>query len=776
MKEDLRGLDGEALFPPRYAETKAVDLTAVEQDAYNAVMAYVDEWYDPTSVLARSIYGKRAASSVAAALATVRRRVDALGSSQAGRVDLVVPHGFDEPTLAGADLDSDEAWSDAERAVVESKSRDRKQELQSAKGIIGVLEATLASRDTPAKWRICTQLLAHHGITPGRDGGQLLVFTEFTDTAQWLVGLFMRAGYSTETLEGRVDQRQREVLQQRFLDRQFQILVSTDAGGEGIDLQSAYVMIDWDIPWSLVRLEQRAGRLHRIGQTQAVFIYHLVAPATREGRVQQVMLDNLTAAARALNGRIYDLLDATAERAGFDFASALSAAQRNPERVDQIVNSVPETDVLVQRAKEIVDEEDRLKSPVNTEDALMRFAQDRLQAINPVIVNGFFDQVSRTHGWDLRPGPIPGIRVLRGSPSLPQGVFPSSECLVAADGGVVAKAKAEEFLRANEVVVLGPTEPPFKALVELTRSSCEADLTRGSTTTDIGSLTSYTLFVYAVTVEHHDGVKRSRQMIPFLVRFSGTGAFSVGWESIMNLVPMDERWPAPPPATRFDADAAARVAIDAEAERLRSSQRAVTERTRKELNDIERRYKRQVRDLPAAERRAALRRFGEAKTQRLDQLERIEEVSTTAPRLVGWVQVRGGARVEQLGYDPNSEQVAIGKVVTELEALGWTIDDRQTSGLGYDLFAHRAGTTDQRLIEVKGLIADLQAVTLEQHEWAQAQQRGQDYWLYVVTNCATDPRVVIRAQDPAGTLTSGPRLIERFSIPVSQLRRLMEKQ
>src|SRR5262249_1759108 len=154
-----------------------------------------------------------------------------------------------------------------------------------------------------------------HGIAPGT--GQLLVFTEFADTARWLAARYADAGYTVDTLEGGVGHKDRERLQQRFLAREFQVLVSTDAGGEGIDLQSAHVMIDWDIPWSLVRLEQRMGRLHRIGQTQAVHIYHLVAPGTREGRVQEVMLSNLGSAGDALGGRIFDLLDATAARAGF---------------------------------------------------------------------------------------------------------------------------------------------------------------------------------------------------------------------------------------------------------------------------------------------------------------------------------------------------------------------------------------------------------------------------------------------------------------------------
>jgi hypothetical protein len=94
--------------------------------------------------------------------------------------------------------------------------------------------------------------------------------------------------------------------------------------------------------------------------------------------------------------------------------------------------------------------------------------------------------------------------------------------------------------------------------------------------------------------------------------------------------------------------------------------------------------------------------------------------------------------------------------------------------VGYDLFARHPQTGEQRLVEVKGFQAGLEPVWLEQHEWAQAQQRGDDYWLYVVTTCATAPTVVLRAQDPAGQLATGPRRIERFQIKVTDLKRLMK--
>ncbi|MEV7099489.1 DUF3883 domain-containing protein [Amycolatopsis sp. NPDC051045] len=90
------------------------------------------------------------------------------------------------------------------------------------------------------------------------------------------------------------------------------------------------------------------------------------------------------------------------------------------------------------------------------------------------------------------------------------------------------------------------------------------------------------------------------------------------------------------------------------------------------------------------------------------------------------------------------------------------------------MFAHHPQTGEQRLVEVKGLLNGLEAIWLEQHEWAQAQQRGEDYWLYLVTNCSTAPQVVLRAQDPAGRLAAGPRRIERFRIRVTELRRMMK--
>ena len=126
----------------------------------------------------------------------------------------------------------------AENALVSARTRDRGGELARVATVLKTLRQA-EEAGIPAKWNAVLKLLDQHGIRPGR--GQLLVFTEFADTARWLRTRFDNAGFSTDILEGAVDHRSRDSLQERFLAGALQVLVSTDAGGEGIDLQSANV-------------------------------------------------------------------------------------------------------------------------------------------------------------------------------------------------------------------------------------------------------------------------------------------------------------------------------------------------------------------------------------------------------------------------------------------------------------------------------------------------------------------------------------------------------
>jgi hypothetical protein len=216
MKEDLKDLEGKPLFPPRYAATVSVDLTDVELDAYRAVMDYVDQYYDAHSTLARSIYGKRAASSLAAVAATLERRRASLTGPASGRVDSGAPDEFGSPGELDLAVEDDDAWVRAEDVVVSARTRNKSVEISAVDGVLAnVTAARIAGPGT--KWQRSLSLMAEHGISPG--DGQLLVFTEFADTARWLSAQFASMGFTVEILEGAVSHRERDVLQRRFFRR-----------------------------------------------------------------------------------------------------------------------------------------------------------------------------------------------------------------------------------------------------------------------------------------------------------------------------------------------------------------------------------------------------------------------------------------------------------------------------------------------------------------------------------------------------------------------------
>ncbi len=735
-------------------------------------MEYASSWYGKDSSLALSIYGKRAASSLIAAVATLTRRLDALSGSAARRGADLVPEGIvegfrgDRPLSAA--FEDPEDLEHAEDVIVAASSRDKRAEIEAVTGVLEQLRAAVQLGGTPAKWAKAEHLMAKHGIKPGH--GQLLVFSEFADTARWLANRYREEGFTAETIEGAVDHRARHELQRRFLAGDFQVLVSTDAGGEGINLQSAHVMIDWDIPWSLVRLEQRMGRLHRIGQRKDVFIYHLVAPGTREGRVQEVMLSNIEAAGESLGGRIFDLLDATFSRATgdrFDLASALAKAQADPNASI----ALPDVATLRSAARDLLNEDRHLRSKVNHAAADARFRADRLEAINPVIVEGFFDALAAARGWRVGSGPAPGIRRVQSRRPLPSALGGGTSRYVAADGGAVEQARSEGSAGLDDVVILGPAEDAFGELVDLALDTGRPELLRGCQFIDTGSLTDYMLLVYEAEVRMHDGIRQVSRPAPLLMRWSGAGAFEVSWESLMKLCASDTPSPArPTPAQLSDSESEAKAALRREVNRQKGERLAWVGNARNQLKDLEDQLLEEIAELPKEVRKTRLASFRALKGDRLVQLAQIDDVRPTAVRLAGWAHVVAGGRIEDLGYDPDAEKTAIAKVLAELTSLGFAVDDRQTAGIGYDLLARHTRTGEQRCVEVKGQTRTLGPVWLEQNEWAQALQRGSDYWLYVVDQCGTTPTVRVRTRDPGSVYGSGVGRIQRFQIRLSQLK------
>src|SRR4030066_1604709 len=136
---------------------------------------------------------------------------------------------------------------------------------------------------------------------------RLLLFTEFKDTLDYLMGRLREWGFKNGCIQGskksgfRDQPGTRLYTEQQFRDGEIQILVATEAAGEGINLQCCHVLFNYDIPWNPNRLEQRAGRIHRYGQTKDCLIFNFVAINTIEGSVLQRLLEKLQEIRNALN-------------------------------------------------------------------------------------------------------------------------------------------------------------------------------------------------------------------------------------------------------------------------------------------------------------------------------------------------------------------------------------------------------------------------------------------------------------------------------------------
>ena len=360
VKERLLKFDGKPLFPERIAYTVPYRLSDAEARLYAAVTDYVREEFNRADALANArragaigfaltMLQRRLASSPEAIHRSLRRRRERL-ESRLRELEVVQRGGGRalDAALAAPELDADEVENlddapeaeveDAEARILDQATAARSiAELQAELDTLRSLEAlALGVRrgGTDTKWRELASLLGEiftaagsadrigEPATPYGAGEiprpvssprqKLVVFTEHRDTLRYLqerIATLLGRETSVVVIHGSVGREERLAAQEAFRhDPQAQVLLATDAAGEGINLQRAHLMVNYDLPWNPNRLEQRFGRIHRIGQTEVCHLWSLVADETREGDVYRRLLEKLEQARRALGGQVFDVL------------------------------------------------------------------------------------------------------------------------------------------------------------------------------------------------------------------------------------------------------------------------------------------------------------------------------------------------------------------------------------------------------------------------------------------------------------------------------------
>ncbi len=322
VKEKLLRFDGRPLFPERRATTVSYPLSTPEADLYSAVTDYVTDEMNRADRLTAQGDGRRG-NRVGFAVTVLQRRLasspDAIHQSLVRRRDRLERRLVEDDIVdSGADVDVDDLDEEdaetvervEEELVDEATAARTKVELEAEiatlKRLVD-LAAAVARSGRDRKWTEMAKLLGEVGER------KLIVFTEHRDTLNMLVTRirsFFGRDDAVVSLHGGVHRRDRRRIQDIFTsDPCCQILVATDAAGEGINLQRAHLLVNYDLPWNPNRIEQRFGRVHRIGQTEVCHLWNLVAEGTREGDVYRRLLEKLEEQRRALGtSQVWDVL------------------------------------------------------------------------------------------------------------------------------------------------------------------------------------------------------------------------------------------------------------------------------------------------------------------------------------------------------------------------------------------------------------------------------------------------------------------------------------
>ena len=354
IKEDLLKFDGTPLFPERKAYTVSYSLSPLEDELYRKVTEYVQNEFDRADKLtnggrkgtvgfALTILQRRLASSPEAIYQSLHRRrerlekrlqeerqgpTNSLSAAWSGQVSLFMDDDFDEDDLS---IEEQEATEEAvvDQATAAQTTAELQIEIQKLRELEALaLNVKRSGRD--CKWQQLSQLLQEivdFAVDPSnieptiavaqtrfgvRKARKLVLFTEHRDTLNCLserIGTLLGNADAVVAIHGGLGRDTRKKAEEMFKqDPTVQILLATDAAGEGINLQRAHLMVNYDLPWNPNRLEQRFGRIHRIGQTEVCHLWNLVAGETREGLVYLTLLRKLEQEQKSLQGKVFDVL------------------------------------------------------------------------------------------------------------------------------------------------------------------------------------------------------------------------------------------------------------------------------------------------------------------------------------------------------------------------------------------------------------------------------------------------------------------------------------
>jgi len=854
VKENLYKFDATPLFPERIAYTVPYKLSDPEAQLYTEVTAYVREEFNRAEALANdkragtvgfalTILQRRLASSPESIYQSLRRRRERLESRLqemellqrgAETTPVITPQLIllDEEDIEDLEDAPEDEVDATEEQVLDQATAARtitelKAEIETLKRLESLAEAVRRSGED-RKWRELASLLGEiftpAGITnrvaettgPYGSGPipppvpsprqKLVLFTEYRDTLSYLeqrIATLLGCSEAVVTIHGGMGREHRMSVQEAFRhDPQVQVLLATDAAGEGINLQRAHLMVNYDLPWNPNRLEQRFGRIHRIGQTEVCHLWNLVAEETREGDVYRTLLDKLEQARQSLGGQVFDVLGKL-QFEGRPLRELLVQAIRygeQPEvraRLNQVVSGAFDRSSLQDLIEERVLVHDAMdvSSVHRIREEMERAEARRLQ---PHYIESFFLEAFRRLGGTARqreprryavthvPAPVRNRDRLIG---IGEPVMPRYER--------IAFEKSLVAIHGQPLAAfVCPGHPLLDSVIDLTLERHRDLLRRGSVLVDERDTGTQPRVIFYLEHAIQDasltraGERRIVSKRMLYVEMDSAGAARhlhyapyLDYRPLASDEPDVEALMARPECSWIDRELEKKAQSHTVAhvvpehlheirsrklELIAKTEAAVKDRLTKEISYWDHRSE-QLKLQEQAGKMGARLNSTEARKRadalqarlekRMEELKLEGQISPLPPVVIGgMLVVPAGLIVVMTGksqpthapsVDTQAAAARAREIVMETErSLGFEPIDRETEKLGYDIESRIPGTGRLRFIEVKGRVAGAATITVTKNEILYSLNKPEDFILAIVEFIANQSYNVFYLRNP----------------------------
>jgi superfamily II DNA or RNA helicase len=807
VKEELLKFDGTPLFPERRAYTANYELSSMEASLYEQVTTYVREEMNRADNLdgkkknnvgfALTMLQRRLASSPEAIYQSLKRRrkrlearlaetklmargVTAGRNGVAETVDeynvkkkIELPDNFDE---LDEDLSAEEYELYAEQVVDQASAAETIPELEAEILSLKDLEyqaLSVVQSGNDKKWEELSCLVQDRPemFTASGNRRKLIIFTEHKDTLNYLVtriGNMLGDKNSVRTISGATNRDARRKIQEEFRnDPEVVVLVATDAAGEGVNLQNANLMVNYDLPWNPNRLEQRFGRIHRIGQTEVCHLWNIVANETREGAVFQKLFDKIEIEKKALGGKVFDVLGEAFDNVSLRDLLVEAIRYGEDPTTKAKMNEVIEGALDAEHLKEIIKRNALVDQHMGLEELYaVKEEMEKAEArkLQPYFIRAFFTEAFQTVGGEFRAREAGRYEVRH----VPAAIRERDRIIGESRTPVLKKYERicfeKQHVRQNGkpmADMIHPMHPLMHAVTDLVLQAHRSKLRQGAVLVDPNddSTEPKVLFMvdHSIRETGHTGKVASRRL-QFVEIDEQSKSINAGWAPHLDLQPIDDYdkklvndiLQAPWLNHNLEALALNHASqqlvpehySEVKGRRERQADKtmtAVNERLIKEINYWSDRYIKLKDDVnagkqPRLQPEMARRRVDEL-TARLEQrkaeLIALKNVVSSTPVVIGGALVipqgllsyRKGETQFSVNAEARArvERVAMDAVIQVEQAFGYLVTDVGAEKCGWDVTSRPPVNADgsikpDRHIEVKGRAKGQSTITVSRNE------------------------------------------------------------